>query len=206
MLFRSQIKGKMSEIELQISQVDQDMRSDVGRELADIRGKISELAERKIAAEDNLKRVDIRAPQDGVVLQLSVHTVGGVIGPGEQIMLIVPQAEALTIEARIVPQEINQVHVGQSAVVRFSGLNQRTTPELNGTVSRVSADVTQDQKTGAYYYLIRVAVLEEEVVRLEDLKLIPGMPTEIFLQTDARTVLSYLVRPLHDQITRAFRE
>jgi HlyD family secretion protein len=202
----AQIKGKISETELQITQVDQDMRNEVGRELADIRGKISELAERKIAAEDNLNRVDIRAPQDGVVLQLSVHTVGGVIGPAEQIMLIVPQAEALTVEARIAPQEINQVRVGQTAAVRFSGLNQRTTPDLNGTVTRVSADVTQDLKTGAYYYLVRVAVPEEEVARLENVKLIPGMPVDIFLQTDERTVMSYLVRPLHDQITRAFRE
>jgi HlyD family secretion protein len=90
--------------------------------------------------------------------------------------------------------------------VRFSALNQRATPELNGTVSRVSADVTQDAKTGVYYYLIRAAVPETEVARLEDLRLIPGMPVEIFMQTDARTVLSYLVRPLRDQIMRSFRE
>jgi HlyD family secretion protein len=202
----AQIKGKINEIELQTSQIDQDMRNEVGRELADIRGKISELSERKIAAEDNLKRIDIRAPQDGVVLQLSVHTVGGVIGPGEQIMLIVPQAEALTVEVRIPPHEINQVHVGQTAGVRFSGLNQRTAPEINGSVSRMSADVTQDPKTGVYYYLVRVAVPEDELARLDDVKLIPGMPVDIFLQTDERTVLSYLIKPLQDQITRAFRE
>jgi HlyD family secretion protein len=202
----AQIKGRIGEIELQILQIDQDMRSEVGRELSDIRGKISELSERKIAAEDNLKRIDIRSPQDGIVLQLAVHTVGGVIGPGEQIMLIVPEREALTIEAKVAPQEINQVHVGQPVLVRFSALNQRATPELNGTVSRVSADVTQDAKTGVYYYLIRAAVPETEVARLEDLRLIPGMPVEIFMQTDARTVLSYLVRPLRDQIMRSFRE
>jgi HlyD family secretion protein len=201
----AQIKGKINEIELQMTQVDQDMRNEVGRELADIRGKISELSERKIAAEDNLRRIDIRAPQDGVVLQLSVHTVGGVVGPGEQIMLIVPQAEALTVEARVAPQDINQVHVGQTAALRFSGLNQRTTPELNGTVSRISADVTQDPKTGVYYYLVRVTVPEQELARLEDVNLIPGMPVELFLQTDERTVLSYLIRPLQDQIQRAFR-
>ena len=202
----AQIKGKINEVELQILQIGQDMQNEVGRELADIRGRISELSERKIAAEDNLNRIDIRSPQDGIVLQLAVHTVGGVVGPGEQIMLIVPQAEALTIEAKIAPQEINQVHMGQPAVARFSGLNQRTTPELNGAVSRISADVTQDAKSGQYYYLVRVAIPEQEVARLHDVKLIPGMPVEIFMQTDERTVLSYLVRPLHDQLTRAFRE
>jgi HlyD family secretion protein len=202
----AQIRGKINEIELQVSQIDRDMRAEVGRELADIRGRISELSEKKIAAEDNLKRIDIRAPQDGIVLQLTVHTVGGVIAPGEQIMLIVPQAEALTVEAKIAPHEINQVHVGQAATVRFSGLNQRTAPELNATVSRISADVTQDPKTGIYFYIVRVAVPEEELERLDDVKLIPGMPVEIFMQTDERTVLSYLIRPLHDQLTRAFRE
>ena len=202
----AQIKGRISEIELQISQIEQDMRNEVERELAEIRGKITELSERKIAAEDNLKRIDVRSPQDGVVLQLSVHTVGGVIGPAEQIMLIVPETEALTIEARIAPQDINHLRVGQAAVVRFSGLNQRTTPELNGEVGRISADVAQDPKTAVYYYLIRVTVPEQELARLHDVKLIPGMPVDIFLQTEARTVLSYLVQPLQDQISRAFRE
>lgn len=202
----AQIKGKINETELQIIQIDQDMRTEVGRDLAEIRGKISELTERKIAAEDNLKRIDIRAPYDGVVMQSTVHTVGGVIGAGEQIMLIVPQGEALTIEARIAPQEINHVHVGQSAAVRFTGMNLRTTPDLFGTVNRVAADVTQDPKTGATFYSIRVAVPEKEIARMNEIKLIPGMPVEIFLQTDARTVLSYLTRPLYDQIRRAFRE
>jgi HlyD family secretion protein len=140
------------------------------------------------------------------VLQSTVHTVGGVIAPGEQIMLIVPESEALTAEARIQPNEIDQAHLNQPAALRFSGLSQRTTPELNGTVSRISADVTQDPKTGAYFYTIRISVPESEMKRLEGIKLVPGMPVEVFLQTDARTVMSYLVRPLRDQIMRAFRE
>ena len=202
----AQTKGKISETELQIIQIDQDMRAEVGKDLADIRGKTAELTERKIAAEDQLKRVDIRAPQDGMVFQSNVHTVGGVISQGEQIMLIVPEADALAVEAKIQPQEIDQVHLDQSAALRFSAFNQRTTPELNGTVSRISADISQDQKTGASFYTLRITVPETELARLDGLKLVAGMPVEAFMQTDQRTVLSYLVRPLHDQIRRAFRE
>jgi HlyD family secretion protein len=202
----AQSKGKTTEIELQILQIDQDMRTEVGKDLADIRGKYAELVERKVSAEDQLKRIDIRAPQTGMVHQLSVHTVGGVIGPAEQIMLIVPQADELDVEAKIQPQDIDQLGIGQPAVLRFSAFNQRSTPELNGTVSRVSADVSEDQKTGARYYTVRITVPQAEVARLGGLKLVPGMPVESFIQTSPRTVISYLIRPLHDQCTRAFRE
>jgi HlyD family secretion protein len=202
----AQAKGKITETELQIIQIDQDMRTEIGKELADIRGKTSESMEKKVAAEDQLKRVDIRAPQDGVVHELSVHTVGGVIGEGETIMLVVPKDETLMVEVKIAPQDIDQVHLGQKAVLRFSAFNQRTTPELDGEVIRVSADVSQDQKTGSSYYTARVSVAEEQIARLEGLKLVPGMPVETFIQTNPRTVVTYLVKPLHDQITRAFRE
>lgn len=202
----AQSRGKIAEIELQIIQVDQDMRSEVGKDLAEIRAKNAELIEKKVAAEDQLKRVDLRAPQDGVVLQSTVHTVGGVVGPGEQLMLIVPESDVLSVEARIQPQDIDQVRLGQLAALRFTAFNQRTTPELNGEVSRISADVTQDQKTGAYYYTVRVAISQSEIARLGVTKLIPGMPVEVFIQTNERKVMSYLVRPLADQIARAFRE
>ena len=182
------------------------MRTEVGRELADIRARTSELVEKKVAAQDQLQRIDIRAPQDGVVHQLAVHTVGGVITSGEQIMLIVPEADTLTIEVRVQPQDVDQLSVGQSAVIRLSAFNQQTTPELNGTVGRVSADVTEDTKTGTRFYTVRVAVPESELARLGSLKLIPGMPAEVFIQTTSRTVMSFLIRPLWDQIGRAFRE
>jgi HlyD family secretion protein len=203
----AQAKGKIAETELRILQVDEDMRQEVGKDLADIRAKVSELVEKRVSAEDQLKRVDIRAPQDGFVHQLAVHTVGGVITPqGEPLMLIVPEADKLIVEAKVQPQDIDQLHVGQAAVLRFSAFNQRTTPEVNGVVSVVSADVSQDQKTGATFYTIRVDVAAEELSRLGSVKLVPGMPVEAFVQTTPRTVLSYLVRPLHDQITKAFRE
>jgi len=202
----AQAKGKVTEIELQILQVDQDMRTEVGKDLADIRGRIAELVEKKVAAEDQLKRVDIRAPIGGSVHQLAVHTVGGVIATGETMMFIVPQTDVLEIEARIQPQDIDQLRIGQPALLRFSAFNQRTTPELNGEVIRISADVTEDPKTGARYYTIRVGVPESEVVRLGGLKLVPGMPVETFMQTQSRTVMSFMVRPLQDQLSRAFRE
>ena len=111
-----------------------------------------------MAAEDQLKRVDIRAPQDGVVHQLAVHTVGGVVSPGDPIMLIVPEADALAVEAKVSPQDIDQLQVGQPAGLRFSAFNQRTTPEINGTISRISADVSVDQRSGQSFYTIRIGV------------------------------------------------
>jgi HlyD family secretion protein len=202
----AQTKGKITETELQILQIDQDMRTEVGKDLADIRAKTAELVEKKVAAEDQLKRVDIRSPLDGIVHQLSVHTVGGVIGPAEVIMLIVPEADALEVEAKIQPQDIDQVRVGQHAVLRFSAFSQGTTPELNGEVSRLSADVSEDQKTGVRYYTVRISVAQAEIDRLGGLKLLPGMPVESFIQTSPRTVMSYLTKPLQDQVSRAFRE
>jgi HlyD family secretion protein len=201
----AQSKGKISEIELQIIQIDQDLHSEVAKELREVQAKIAELVERKVAAEDQLKRIDIRAPQNGMVHQSAVHTVGGVITAGEAIMLIVPEADALTVEAKLVPQDIDQVRAGQSAALRFSAFNQATTPELNGVVARVSADLTTDQRTGASYYVVRIILPEGEVTRLQGLRLVPGMPVEAFIRTGNRTVLSYLTKPFTDQLTRSFR-
>jgi HlyD family secretion protein len=201
----AQTRGKINETRLQILQIDQELRTEVGKDLADIRGKLAELAEKRVAAEDLLKRVAIRAPQSGSVHQLDVHTVGGVVTPGQTIMLIVPEADALTIEAKIRPQDINEVRVGQRAILRFTSFNQRTTPEIQGQVTVVSADVTKEEKTGATYYTLRIAVPESELSKL-DQKMVPGMPVEAFVQTNPRTVMSYVVKPLHDQLMRAFRE
>ena len=203
---RAQAKGKITETELQIIQVDKDLVSDVSKDLRETNDKIGEFVERKVTAEDQLRRTDIRAPQDGMVLQSTVHTVGGVITAGDAIMMIVPQADALSVEAKVNPQDIDKLQIGQKTLLRLSAFNQRTTPELNGVVTRVSPDVTTDQRTGQSYYTIRVSMPPEEVARLGDAKLIPGMPVEAFVQTGDRTMLSYLVKPLRDQLMRAFRE
>ncbi len=202
----AQVKGKAAEIELQIIQIDQDLRSEVATELREVQGRIAEFVERKVAAEDQLKRIDLRSPQDGVVLQLAVHTVGGVITPGEQVMQIVPVTDELTVEAHIAPQDIDQVTAGQNAILRLSAFNQQTTPELTGTLSRVSADLTTDERTGMAYYVARVKLPKAEVAKLHGLALTPGMPAEVFFPTGDRTMLSYLVKPLSDQIQKAFRE
>ncbi len=203
---RAQAKGKITETELQIIQVDKDMVSDVSKDLRETNDKIGEYVERKITAEDQLRRTDIRAPQDGMVEQSTVHTVGGVITAGDAIMMIVPQTDDLQVEAKVNPQDIDKLQIGQKALLRLSAFNQRTTPELNGVVSRVSPDVTTEQRTGQSYYTIRVSMPPEEVARLGEVKLIPGMPVEAFVQTGDRTMLSYLIKPLHDQMMRAFRE
>jgi membrane fusion protein, type I secretion system len=203
---RAQAKGKITETELQIIQVDKDMLSEVSKDLRETNDKIGEFVERKVTAEDQLRRIDIRAPQDGMVLQSTVHTVGGVITAGDAIMMIVPQADALSVEAKVNPQDIDKLQIGQKTMLRLSAFNQRTTPELNGVVTRVSADVTTDQRTGQSYYTIRVSMPPEEIQRLGDVKVIPGMPVEAFVQTGDRTMLSYLMKPLSDQFMRAFRE
>jgi membrane fusion protein, type I secretion system len=202
----AEAKGKIAEIQLQIIQVDQDLSSDVAKELREIDSKIGEYVERKITAEDQLKRTDIRAPQDGTVFQSTANTVGGVIAAGDPIMLIVPESDNLTVEVKVDPKDIDQIQLGQTVVLRFTSFNVRTTPEINGTVSRIAADTSTDQRTGQSYYLVRMAMTAQELKRLGDVKLTPGMPVEAFIQTGERTMISYLIKPLHDQLMRAFRE
>ncbi|MGV1987913.1 HlyD family type I secretion periplasmic adaptor subunit [Agrobacterium sp. 22-221-1] len=200
------VEAKISETALQILQIDEQWSEEVGSDLREMDARIGEYVERRVAAEDQLKRVDILAPQDGVVHQLAVHTVGGVIAPGEQIMMIVPEVDKLVVEAKVAPQDIDQIYYGQATNLRFSAFNQKTTPEITGTVERISADVTVDQKTGASYYVVRVATSPEQIKRLGEFNLMPGMPVEAFITTGERSVLSYFLKPLLDQASRSFRE
>jgi HlyD family secretion protein len=202
----AEAKGKIVETELQILQVDQESTSDVAKELRETDSKIGEYVERKVTAEDQLKRTDLRAPQDGIVFQSTANTVGGVITAGDPVMLIVPEADNLLVEAKVEPKDIDQLQFGQPVVLRFSAFNMRTTPEVNGTVVRVAADTSTDQRTGQSYYVVRISMTAEEIAKLGEVKLTPGMPVEAFIQTGERTMLSYLVKPLHDQLKRAFRE
>ncbi len=197
---------KISETELQILQIDQDFRTEVLKDLRDAQGKIAELKERVTAAEDQLKRVDIRSPQNGIVHQLAVHTVGGVVANGETIMLVVPRSDDLVVEAKVAPQDIDQISLGAATIVRIMAGNQRTTPDVGGALTRISADLTREQQTNQAYYVVRVTLDPAQVARLGDLKLVPGMPAEAFIQTQDRTPLEYLMKPLRDQIARTFRE
>jgi HlyD family secretion protein len=202
----AQAKGRISETSLQILQIDQDLRSEVSKELREAQAKAAELVERKTTAEDQLKRIDIRAPQDGVVHQSAVHTVGGVINAGESLMLVVPEADELSIEMKVSPQDIDQLRPGLDTVLRLSAFNQRTTPELKGRVSLIAADLVTDQRSGQQYYPVRVAFADGERERLGTLKLVPGMPVEGLIQTGYRTVFSYLTKPVTDNMMKAFRE
>jgi len=194
-------KSKVAEIEIQMIQVDQDLRSEVGKDLAQIRALAAETMEQKLAAQDVLSRVDIIAPQDGVVHDMTVHTVGGVVKAGEKIMKIVPTGDKLDIDARVPPQWIDQVKAGQSAAVRFPQFDAHTTPEVRGSVTLVSADLVQDHKTNEHFYTVRVAIPSDQLA-IPNAPLVPGMPADVFIQTDSRTIISYLVKPLRDQLDR----
>jgi len=201
----AQAKARIGETKLQLIQIDQDLRAEVTKELREVEDRFAELTQREIAARDELRRMDVRAPHDGLVHELAVHTIGGVIGAGDPLMLIVPETNELGIEVRIATWDRDQVYLGQSAMLRLSAFNQRTTPELKGMISLVAADLVSDSRSGAQYYPVRISLLQGEAERLGESKLAPGMPVESFIQTGSRTVFSYLTKPLSDYLMRAFR-
>lgn len=202
----ARVGGQVSETELQILEIEETLKSDAQKELREVEARLGELMERRVAAEDVLRRVEIRAPRAGIVHELAVHTVGGVIAPGDTIMSIVPQEDRKTIEVRLSPTDIDQVSVGQSALLRFPAFNQRTTPEIEGKIARLAADVTTDANTGLAYYTARVSVSDEELSKLGKLTLVAGMPVESMIETGARTALSYMTKPVTDHLARTFRE
>jgi HlyD family secretion protein len=202
----AETRAKESEVRLQALQADETFRSEAMRDLREAEAKEGELTERYLAARDQMARTIIRAPSDGTVHELALHTVGGVIAAGEVLMLVVPEGDALSVEARLSADKVDQVHAGQVARVRLSAFNQSTTPELVGTVELISADVIHDAQSGASYYRLRIALAPEALHRLDSLHLVPGMPAEVFLETESRTMLSYLFKPFVDQLLRIFRE
>ena len=198
-------KVRISEAKLQILAIDQNSRTEAQRELRQVEAKLAELNDRRVAAEDRLARVDIRAPISGRVNEMTVYTVGGVITPAAKIMTIVPERADLRVEVKLSPVDIDQVRYGQTARLRFSSFNRNTTPELQGTVVHVSPSVTRDPATGLMHYIGEIA-FGDDISKLGERKLLPGMPVEVFISTDERTPLSYLAKPFQDQIQRAFRE
>jgi HlyD family secretion protein len=202
----AETRTKVDEAKLQMVRLDQDVRTEVVKELGEAQGKEAELSERSVAARDILERIEMRAPTSGVIHQLTAHTIGGVIRAGDAVMEVVPDSDDLQIEARLQPNDIDQVRKGQQAFVRFSAFNQRVTPQLIGQVSYVSPDTTRDQQTSMSYFTVRIMLPEEERRRLAGLQLSSGMPAEVFMQTGSRTMLSYLFKPILDQFQRAFVE
>lgn len=201
----ARVKGQISEARMKIIELDQQVRTDAQRELRDVDARIAELSERIVAAKDRLSRMDLRAPIDGFVNDLKIHTVNGVITPGETVMGIVPEGEELVVEAKLAPTDIDQVTVGQDVKLRFSAFNQRTTPEIDGRVDIVGAAAILDQASGQTFYLSTIAITDDDR-GLGEQMLVPGMPVEVFLKTGDRSALSYLVKPFSDQMMRSFRE
>jgi len=201
----AETEGKISETALQALQVDADRRKDVSEELRELDGKEVELVERKLVAKDQLARTEIRAPQSGFVQELAVHTVGGVVSPGETLMLIVPEQDRLVIDAMVAPASIDDVKAGQRVSIRFPAFDVATTPECKGTVQRVSADLIKDPQRQLSYFVARTTLDDQKACLKDAQRLQPGMPAEVHIQTGERNVWSYLVKPLTDQMHRAFR-
>jgi HlyD family secretion protein len=198
--------SQIGEVELRILQLTEDLRTEVLTELREADTRISELKERQVALSTRLARTAIKAPITGTIYQLAVHTEGGVIGAGETLMLIVPEGDDLVLQAMVSPNDIDQVAPGQRAQVRFPAFNSALTPEVSGEVQQVAADTTQASENAPPAYAVRLVIPAKELEKLGENKLKPGMMAEAYIQTTARSPLSYLMKPLVDQFARALRE
>ncbi|WP_258570757.1 HlyD family type I secretion periplasmic adaptor subunit [Flavimaribacter sediminis] len=196
----------ISERRVQEIRIDEDFRAETLELLDQVRTEIARLEERKVDAEDRLTRNELRAPKSGYVHALGMHTVGGVIGAGQTVMQIVPGADLLVVEAPVSPVSIDQLAPGQKATLRFPNFNQRTTPTLTASVKFISPDLVFDETTGQGFYNLRLEIDSDEYAKFGDKPLLPGMPVEVFIKTEDRNVLSYLVKPMTDQIAHALRE
>lgn len=196
-----------AERRLQISQVQESYQSDVLGQLQETGQQIAELEQQRVAAQDRLDRLVIRAPIAGVVHQMQIATLGGVAAAGETLMQIVPQDDEIMVDVRINPLDIDKLAIQQSVTLRLSSFSSRSTPELLGLVDRISPDLTRDGASGAQFYVVRVRLAVDELDKLpQTARLIPGMPVEAFFATGEKTVLSYLAEPVMDQLSLAFRE
>jgi HlyD family secretion protein len=198
-------EGKISETKLQVLAIDEAAQDDAQRELRTVDAQLSEVEERLRATEDRLARTEVRSPATGTVNELAVHTEGGVIVPAQTLMTIVPADAPLAIEFHVATRDIDQIEVGQAARLRFTAFNRRTTPEIAARVTRVSAAATRDPVTGEHYYVADVEVVGS-LAALGGSHLVPGMPVEVYVQTQEQVALAYFLKPLTDQVARAFRE
>lgn len=198
-------RNEIGETMLSIRQLTLKRQSEVLAELKDIEQRIFDLNATYLAAAEELEHLTVTAPVDGVVVNSQLHTIGGVVRQGETVLEIVPDADALIVEARVRPLDIDEVEKGQTTEVRFSGLKQRTTPFLTGIVSQVSADAMTDPRTGVLFYRMIVSIPNAELARLGH-RLQPGMPAELLVKTGKRTPLAYLTQPFLDSMHKALRE
>jgi HlyD family secretion protein len=199
-------QNRIGEVELRALQLNEDLRTEALTELRDTEAKISELQQRRTSLSSRLARTSINAPITGTIYQLAVHTEGGVIGSGETLMFIVPEGDDLVLQAQVSPNDRDQVQTGQAAQVRFPSFNARLTPEIFAMVEQVAADTTKVDTNTPPYYAVKLKISAKELAKLGDNKLQPGMNAEVFIQTGARSPMSYLLKPLIDQFARALRE
>jgi HlyD family secretion protein len=203
---RAAAESKRSEIRLQILQVREEVLSQTLSDLRDASGRASELTERRLAAQARLNRMVVKAPITGFVYQMMIHTEGGVISPAEPLMMLAPEQDDLVLQTHVSPQNIEQVHEGQMAHIRFPAFNSRTTPEIFAEVANVAADTTRASADTPPFYDVRLRIPKEELAKLGDKRLKHGMPAEAFIQTEARSPMSYFIKPLLDQIAHTWRE
>lgn len=202
----ARIQNSVRDTELEILQGKRQLKEDAVTQLREVTTQIEELRQQIISTGKQLERVDIRAPSRGRVHEMQITTLGGVVSPGATILQVIPSDQGLRFRVRVNPAAVDQVYAGQEAKLRFSAFNQRTTPELNGRVEDVSPTSVLDEATGQTFFWVSVTASSEELARLGEVELVSGMPVEAFLKTTDRTVLSYLVKPLTDQLNQAFRE
>jgi HlyD family secretion protein len=202
----AQFRGQIAAFEIEALKLETTRREAAITELRDIQFRELELREQKRSLEERLSRMEVRAPVSGIVYGSTVFALKAVIQPGETLMYVIPVDQPLIVNARVEAIHIDQVFVGQTATLRFTAFNQRQTPEVIGQVAGVSADVLQDELTGQSYYRVDLIPLTDELPKLEEQELLPGMPVEAYLRTDDRTPLSYLTKPLTDYFGRALRE
>jgi epimerase transport system membrane fusion protein len=200
------LKVQATETQLKILQLNKQFRSEVVNQLADVQASVYDLQERASSILARLKRAEILAPSNGMVIDLKVYTIGGVIGPGIPILDIVPHGEELIIESQIDISDIDNINIGMQADIRFSAFKSGTTPVLKGTVSRLSADSLLNEATGVPYYLARIKVSATNLENLGTLELVPGMPAEVLINTGSRTLFEYLVQPMTNAFARSMIE
>ncbi|MEL6408896.1 MAG: HlyD family type I secretion periplasmic adaptor subunit [Pseudomonadota bacterium] len=202
----ARLKAEIAATEIEILRLRTGRQEEAITTLRDLQFREIELAERRVALQEQMVRLDIRAPVTGVVYGSTVFALQSVVQPAEPMMFVVPQDTPLLIAAQVDAIHVDQLFVGQPATLRFPAFNQRQTPELEGHVSTISADVFQDEVTGISYYRAEILPNDGQAERLNGQTLLPGMPVETLIKTDDRTPLSYLTKPLTDYFTKAFRE
>lgn len=203
----AQAEGRITEIDIEILKLGTRQREDAITRLRDLQYRELELAEQRRSLIERLDRLDITAPVSGIVYGLQVHTPRSVVRAADPVLYLVPQDRPLVIAARVETIHIDKIYVDQPVTLRFSALDQRQTPELFGTVVQVSADAFEDANNQASFYRAEIVLNEGEQDKLpEGTVLIPGMPVETFIRTDDRSPMAYLVKPLADYFTKAFRE